>query len=175
MIYIVEAALGKENTEAEWNDWYSEMKPIPLLLSVDGFNSAQRFKGLGVPPSYLALYSVESLDVLSSASYKGAGGGDFRTDHWKPFVSMWTRDFYAGVEQAPEIDRDQLLLIIDSDEPNWRIDIPVIWLECAGLDRTARFRGLAAVTASVWDELRPRHPAIRAYKPLTVREAKGRR
>lgn len=172
MIYMVEAALGKDNTDADWDEWYAEMKPFPLVLSVQGLNSAQRFKGLMSPPAYLAIYSIENADVMSSPSYKGIGGGNFLKDRWKPFLSLWTRNVYAGLDDAPDFSSDRLVLILDSDRPVWPFEVPVTWLESRGLDRTAPYRALASVPESDWDRLAQAHPAIRAFRPITKRHAK---
>ena len=63
--------------EAEWNDWY-EKQHIAARLEIPGFLCIRRFRlndgqspnpGSLVAPTYLALYEVENLDVLSSGPY----------------------------------------------------------------------------------------------------------
>ncbi len=53
--------------EAEFNDWYDN-EHIPLRMAVQGFVSGQRYKSLK-DDSYLAVYEMESLDVLKSEAY----------------------------------------------------------------------------------------------------------
>lgn len=81
MIYTVEQALKPGQPDEVWYRWSSEQKPVPLLLAVPGFLTAQRFKGMDVDPSpSLAIYSIESGDVLTSESYlRDARGGNLGT------------------------------------------------------------------------------------------------
>lgn len=53
--------------EAEFNDWY-DTEHIPLRMAVPGFASGQRYKSLN-DASYLAVYEMNSLDVLKSPAY----------------------------------------------------------------------------------------------------------
>ena len=62
--------------ESEWNNWY-ETQHIAARLAIPGFLCIRRFKlSNGLPtdfaipgPQYLALYEVETQDVLSSKPY----------------------------------------------------------------------------------------------------------
>lgn len=53
--------------EGEFNTWY-DTEHIPLRMAVDGFVSAQRYKSIS-DASYLAVYEMDSLDVLKSEAY----------------------------------------------------------------------------------------------------------
>ena len=53
--------------EAEYNRWYDE-EHFPLLLSVPGFLSGGRYQAVKGSPKYLAMYELESIDVLRSAA-----------------------------------------------------------------------------------------------------------
>jgi hypothetical protein len=52
----------------EFNRWYDE-EHIPERLACPGFISARRFQALEGQPKYLALYELESPDVLQSEHY----------------------------------------------------------------------------------------------------------
>jgi hypothetical protein len=54
--------------EAEFGNWYDE-EHIPHLLRVPGFLSAGRYVALKGSPKHLALYELESADVLRSAAF----------------------------------------------------------------------------------------------------------
>ncbi len=53
--------------ESEFNAWY-DSEHIPLRMGVPGFASSQRYKSVK-DGSYLAVYELESLEVLKSAAY----------------------------------------------------------------------------------------------------------
>jgi hypothetical protein len=56
--------------EAGFNAWYDE-EHVPLRVDTPGFLSARRFKAASAQdfPRYLALYELESLDVLKTPAY----------------------------------------------------------------------------------------------------------
>jgi len=77
-----------EEMEEEFNEWY-DTEHIPEREAVPGILSAQRFVVNEGFPRYLALYDLESIDVLQSESYKRIGG-----DHLSP----WTRRIIRSVQ-----------------------------------------------------------------------------
>jgi hypothetical protein len=54
--------------EAEYNRWYDE-EHVPHLLKIPGFLAGGRYQALKGSPKYLALYELESVDVLRSAAF----------------------------------------------------------------------------------------------------------
>ncbi|HEU0167027.1 MAG TPA: DUF4286 family protein [Chloroflexota bacterium] len=54
--------------EEEFNRWYNE-EHLPERLGCPGFLSARRFRIVEGTPKYLALYELESPDVLQSEAY----------------------------------------------------------------------------------------------------------
>lgn len=54
--------------EAEFNDWY-DTEHIPLRMAVPGFKGAQRYRGVGDTPGYLAVYDMNRPEVLKSPEY----------------------------------------------------------------------------------------------------------
>ncbi|HXP95865.1 MAG TPA: hypothetical protein VN809_04080 [Telmatospirillum sp.] len=77
MIYTVECSYADPGSEAEWNDFYS-LDKLPALISVAGFHTSQRFKALGRGcPVYLAIHTIDGLDVLTGEAYRQKGGGTF--------------------------------------------------------------------------------------------------
>jgi len=154
VIYTVEEALTVGQPDEVWDRWTSEMKPVSDLLAVPGFNTAQRFKGLALDPSpSLALYSIDSADVLQSRPYlDGAGGGKLGTPKWGKHLSFWHRNLFTGLDRAPAVPEDSRLLVIDSREPDVVIDgLSITWLSVVGLDRTTPCRGLAIIDKAVAD------------------------
>jgi hypothetical protein len=63
------------DVEAEFNDWYDK-EHIPALAAVPGVLCARRFRGTG-NRKYVALYHLESPDVVESAEWKRARESDW--------------------------------------------------------------------------------------------------
>jgi hypothetical protein len=67
--------------EAEFHRWYEE-EHIPERTAVPGFLTARRFRAIEGSPKFLALYDLESPDVLASEPYLRLMGAN---------KSAWTR------------------------------------------------------------------------------------
>jgi hypothetical protein len=67
--------------ELEFNRWYEE-EHLAERIAIPGFITARRFAAIEGSPKYLALYDLESPDVLQSAPYRHIAG---------PGKSVWTR------------------------------------------------------------------------------------
>jgi hypothetical protein len=142
------------------------MKTCAKILSVPGFNTAQRFKGLGLDPApSLALYSIDSADVMTSKRYFDNGGGKLGSPRWHDHLSFWHRNLFEGLTEAPEVPNDARLLVIDSEQPDVKLEgLDVTWLKNCGLDRTTPYRGIVIVDeASAERYLRDPHPKVRVF------------
>lgn len=86
--YIVRCDLPRTELLADWDRWY--VGHIELLLAVPGFLAAQRFTTDHSPDGrpYLALYELNSPDVMRSEPYERARG----FGGWEAHVTNWTRD-----------------------------------------------------------------------------------
>jgi hypothetical protein len=67
--------------EEEFHRWYED-EHIPERMAVPGFLTARRFRAIEGGPKYLAVYDLESPEVLASEPYLRLTG-----DH----KSAWTR------------------------------------------------------------------------------------
>jgi hypothetical protein len=71
--------------EEEFNRWYNE-EHVPERLNCPGFLTARRFVAIEGSPKYLALYDLQSPDVLQSEDYKKLTVGTSLTnrirEHW---------------------------------------------------------------------------------------------
>ena len=87
--------------EADFNRWYEE-EHLDERMRIPGFINARRFTALEGGPKYLALYDLESPDVLQSAPYRhvvGAGKsawtqrmeGQFRNFRRNVYVALSER------------------------------------------------------------------------------------
>ena len=63
--------------EAEINRWYDE-EHFPERLEVPGFLCGRRFKAIEGTPKYLAIYELESPEVLETEAYQRIRGASER-------------------------------------------------------------------------------------------------
>ena len=86
--------------EDEFHHWYEE-EHIPERMAAPGFITARRFRAIEGAPKYLAIYDLESPDVLQSAAYRhmiGAG----KTQWTKRMESLFTngrRNVYVAISE----------------------------------------------------------------------------
>lgn len=169
MIYTVECAFTDPARENAWNAWYDGEK-LESLLSVPGFRAAQRFRAVTETPApYLAIHSIRDAAVLDQKVYRDAGGATF--GGWNRLVTHRDRNLYAGIEAAPEVGAEQMLVLIDDPATEQAApDMDIAWLEVAGSDRTVARRGLAIVDMETGADLaRSRTAPLKVYEPITNR------
>jgi hypothetical protein len=110
MFYIVECSYSDPESEERWNDFYSLVK-LPLLISVSGFITSQRFKALTPNcPVYLAIHTIKSAEVICSEEYKQKGGGSFSS--WQQYIYDWHRNLYECEDIAPAVSKHEVLIIV---------------------------------------------------------------
>lgn len=146
--------------------WYVDH--LRIMITVPGIRSAQRFKteSAGYPPS-LAMYSVASADVFHDPYYQSVRG----MGEWLPLIAKqhYRRNLFEGLDAAPEVPADFVLLVADRSEP--ALDsggIPFSWLKAVGLDRSTPYRGIAVVSRAAAEQSRA-SDAFGIYRPVTAR------
>jgi hypothetical protein len=77
--------------EDDFNRWYEE-EHLDERMAIPGFINARRFTRWKGGPKYLALYDLESPEVLQSAPYRHIVGAG---------KSAWTRRMEDAVRQLP--------------------------------------------------------------------------
>ena len=101
MIYTVELNFSEPDREAEWHTWYESY--LKKLVSLDGWR-------------FLALYSLDSLDVYASEAYRNIGGGGNASVAYKEAISR-RRNVYEGVKRFPEVaEKGRVLLCEDAPD-----------------------------------------------------------
>jgi hypothetical protein len=89
--------------EDELNSWYDE-EHLPERLSCPGFIAARRFELLESSPEgqprYLALYDLESSEVLSSEAYLAMVHPSAWSKRLLPHVKV-TRNVYTEITKQP--------------------------------------------------------------------------
>ena len=117
MIYTVELNFSDPGREVEWNAWYETY--LTQLVSLPGLTTAQRFRALtsGTPAwTYLAIYSVASLEVFASEAYRGIGGGGQASIRFREAIRR-RRNVYAGIERFPAISEAGCVVLCDGTSP----------------------------------------------------------
>src|SRR5262245_36969241 len=87
--------------EHDFNQWY-EQEHLAERMAMPGFLRARRFKVVEGSPKYLALYDLESPDVLKSADYQhviGAGKSAWTRRMEGQFGSL-TRNVYLSISDG---------------------------------------------------------------------------
>lgn len=145
MIFMSQSGLTDPSREGDWDRWYRDH--LRLMASVDGVESAQRFKTRtpGYSPS-LAMYSMESAAVFQDPYYQSIRGlGEFL-----PLIDrrFYHRNLFSGLDLAPAVTSDQVLLVWDAQEPMELPGIDFTWLEAVAVDKSTPYRGIAVVEAA---------------------------
>lgn len=164
MIFMSQSGLSDRAREAGWDAWYVEH--LRIMVTVPGIGSAQRFKtdSVGHSPS-LAMYSIASADVFADPYYQRVRG----MGEWLPLIDRgyYRRNLFAGLDAAPEVENDCVLIFDDRSRPASIPGLALTWLEAAGLDRSTPYRGIAVVARADGAALTGHGLAV--YRPVTPR------
>ncbi|CAB3755946.1 sugar ABC transporter [Burkholderia puraquae] len=166
MIYTVECSFADLDSEAEWNDFYSVEK-LPALISVTGFHTSQRFKAISDGcPVYLAIHTIDGLDVLTGDEYRRKGGGNF--SKWQQHITDWHRNLYSATGLAPAVtDDERLALCAGGPDPLIRLGLEPLAMQAVALEKFPERRWLAVVprNSALPGEALPE--GIHLYAPMT--------
>ena len=162
MIFNSQSGITDRTREGDWAQWYFEH--LRIMATVPGVFSAQRFTTVtsGHPPS-LAMYGVASADVFKGEYYQSVRG----MGEWLPLIDRqwYRRNLFDGLDVAPVVNEDQVLLVADRDAPDPALNaLPFTWLKVAGIDRSTPYRGIAVVDKNAVTAL-PENVAI--YAPAS--------
>ncbi|MGH8667266.1 MAG: hypothetical protein ACREUX_23650 [Burkholderiales bacterium] len=163
MIFMSQSGLTDPARESDWDAWYIEH--LRVMVSVEGVESAQRFKTAspGHPPS-TAMYSMQSAAVFQDPYYLSVRGlGEFL-----PLIDRryYRRNLFAGLDLAPVVASDQVMLIWDAAAPCAVPGVDFRWLEAVAVDKSTPYRGIAVIPAEHAAALRDRAD-IACYVPVT--------
>lgn len=166
MIYTVECGFADPVREGEWNDFYSRRK-LPALISVTGFHTSQRFKAIGAGcPTYLAVHTIESLDVLHGEEYAEKGGGSFT--RWQPDIVDWHRNLYDGLDRAPDVSADEYLVLSSiGPEVLVRLGLAPHAMRAVAMEKYPEQRWLATVVSSESPSLASVPDGVHFYAAMT--------
>lgn len=172
MIYTVECSFAHADSEAEWNDFYSLHK-LSALISVGGFHTSQRFRALsGGGPVYLALHTIDGLDVLTGEEYRQKGGGNFA--RWQPHITDWHRNLYDGLTPAPAVGADEVLLV-SALGPQSLIGLGLVpsAMQAVELEKSPAQRWLAKIERARLSTIDRLPDDVHVYEAMTAQLTKG--
>jgi hypothetical protein len=167
MIYTVECSFADPGSEAEWNDFYSRDK-LPALISVSGFHTSQRFRALSPGcPVYLALHSIDGLDILTGEEYRQKGGGNFA--RWQHHITDWHRNLYGGLERAPAVGEDEYLaLSATGPEPLIRLGLMPSEMRAVAMEKVPEYRWLTKGERDKTPDIDHLPEGVHVYAPMTA-------
>ncbi|MBD1554384.1 sugar ABC transporter [Pseudomonas typographi] len=166
MIYTVECSFADPANEAQWNDFYS-LEKLPALISVSGFHTSQRFKALTSGcPVYLAVHSIDNLDVLQADEYRRKGGGNFA--RWQQHITDWHRNLYEGLDRAPAIGADEHL-VASATGPDALIKMGLVpyQMNAVALEKCPERRWLAKRGRFIDSGVKHLPQGVHLYVPMT--------
>lgn len=173
MIYTVECNYADPESEAEWNDFYSFNK-LPALISVAGFQTSQRFKAAGCERLvYLAVHTIQGLEVLTGDEYRRKGGGNFA--RWQQHIIDWRRNIYSFRDGAPAVAKNELLAICSrSPEPLIRRGLAPCSMHVVALEMAPKHRWFATLDRKSAAFSGHLSDDIQFYAPMTERLTSAR-
>ena len=173
MIYTVECSFADLASEAEWNEFYS-LEKLPALISVTGFHTSQRFKAIsGGCPVYLAIHTIDGLDVLTGDEYRRKGGGNFA--RWQQHITDWHRNLYSDIGFAPAVKDDECLALCASGpDPLIRLGLEPLAMQAVALAQFPERRWLAVLPRENPRLVERLSEDIHLYSPMTARLTSAR-
>lgn len=140
--YMVEMHYPATEDRAQFDAFY--WKHISMLLSIDGFQSAQRYECTPEARApFLAVYRLRDLGVLESENYTSQAGRNSVDPAFRAKMSNWDRNLVQGDIANMDVPEDGWMVLIDRLTP----DSPPLPdgftpLEIVGLDATIAQRGV---------------------------------
>lgn len=173
MIYTVECSFADPRSEAEWNDFYS-LEKLPALISVTGFHTSQRFKSISEGcPVYLAIHTIDGLEVLTGDEYREKGGGNFA--RWQLHITDWHRNLYSDIGPAPAVQADDLLaLCASSPDPLIRMGLKPLAMQAVALEKSPERRWLAVLPRRAAYLVEDASEDIYLYSPMAAQLTSSR-
>jgi len=166
MIYTVECSFADPQSEAEWNDFYS-LEKLHALISVTGFHTSQRFKALSDGcPVYLAIHTIDGLDILTGEEYRQKGGGNFA--RWQQYITDWHRNLYSDIGLAPAVGADELLVLCaNGPEPLTQIGLIPLAMHALALEKFPERRWIAKIPRRNAPLAKRLPQGVYIYSPMT--------
>ena len=140
--YMVEMHYPLDDDREAFNCFYH--KHITMLLSIDGFLSAQRYECTHEARSpFLAVYRLKDPDVMTSEGYTSRAGRDSVDPVFKAKMTNWDRNLVQGdIENMDVADNGWMVLIDRRSADSAPLPEGFTSLSIVGLDATIVERGV---------------------------------
>ncbi len=175
-VYVVRCNFTAPDKEQAWNAWYSGPK-LKQMLAQPQFLSCQRFhRTTGTGRDYLALWTVESPEALTTPQYVSQWG----FAEWENHVTAWSRDLFDGganVSRNFAVAYDGALEVVSFDGMSAddmkatnaavvQAGQGMMWLPIAGLDRHTPVIGFRVLPAQTSVDPGGVHVQHAVYRPI---------
>jgi len=166
--YMVEMHYPASEDRAEFDDFYHNH--ISMLLTIDGFQSAQRYECTHAARApFMAVYRLRDPDVMTSENYTSKAGRNSVDPAFRAKMTNWDRNLVHGDIESMDVPDGSSMVLIDRHTP----DSPALPdgftpLEIVGLDATIVQRGVRIVPDG--DAIAPDVPSegwtVRTFRPI---------
>ena len=142
IFYMVEMNYPKSESRAEFDAFYD--RHIAMLLTIKGFQSAQRFACVHAAKApYLALYRLAGPAVLTSKNYTSKAGRMSVKASMRERITNWDRNLVNGALDELEVAMGGWMVLIDRlDSQSPALPDGFTPLTIIGLDKTLAERGV---------------------------------
>lgn len=168
IFYMVEMHYPASEDRAAFDDFYHNH--ISMLLTIDGFLSAQRYEcGPDARAPFLAVYRLRDADVMTSENYTSKAGRNSVAPAFRAKMTNWDRNLVQGEIGDMDVPDGGCMVLIDRQRP----ESPALPdgftpLEIVGLDATIVQRGVRIFPDG--KATAPEGPAdgwtVRTFRPL---------
>ena len=110
------------------------------------------------------MYTLESADVFNDTYYLSKRG----MGEWKPLIDLryYKRNLFDGLDTAPHVADDQVLLMADRDAPDAALK-GMTWLRAVAIDKSTPHRGIQVIAVAdipAWSH----HERLGIYRPFSL-------
>jgi len=164
---MVEMHYPLDEDREKFNEFYH--KHITMLLSIEGFMSAQRYECThDAEAPFLAVYKHRDASVITSKNYTSRAGRDSVDPVFKAKMSNWDRNMVDGDITDMNVSEDGWLVLIDRLTNN-SPPLPEGFtsLKIIGLDATIAERGIKIVENGEPEALAAHEKwSVRRFRPI---------
>lgn len=172
--YMVEMNYPASEDRKKFDDFY--WNHISMLLTIDGFESAQRFEATHPARApFLAIYRVREPGTMTAESYTSKAGRTSVAPEFREKMTNWDRNLVQGEIEDMEVGLKGWLVLIDRLAENAPPLPPEFTsLQVVGLDATIAERGVL-----IGQSGEPRTPtdtagwSVRTFRPLHLTRHPG--
>jgi len=125
--------------------------------------------------AYLALHSIDGLDILTGEKYIQKGGGNFA--RWQQHIIDWHGNLYEGVKRAPAVgETEYLVLSTTGPQPLRELGLTPFAMCAVAMEKFPEHRWLAKAGRDMIGDIGHLTYDVHIYAPMTSPpQARGER